>query len=174
MPWSMLITDFAPWRLAMTQPLNIGDAAKASGVSAKMIRHYEEVGLIPKVRRTFSNYRMYTDNDVHQLKFIRHARNLGFSMKQIGDLLGLWRNTRRSSSQVKALAQTHIAELEQKIEEMRAMKATLEQLASHCHGDDRPDCPILEGLAQDDEGHVHGPVCHHKALPKNTKAKKTA
>jgi Cu(I)-responsive transcriptional regulator len=130
------------------QPLNIGQAAEASGVSAKMIRHYEEIGLIPKARRTYSGYRMYTENEIHVLRFIRQARNLGFSMKQIEALLGLWRDTRRPSSKVKTLAQDHIAELEQKIAEMQVMKATLQRLVKTCHGDDRPDCPILEELAQ--------------------------
>lgn len=129
------------------QPLNIGQAAEASGVSAKMIRHYEEIGLIPKARRTYAGYRMYTENEIHVLRFIRQSRNLGFSMKQIEALLGLWRDTRRPSSKVKTLAQEHIVELEQKITEMQAMKATLTRLVKSCHGDDRPDCPILEELA---------------------------
>lgn len=129
--------------------LNIGDAAKASGVSAKMIRHYEEVGLMPKVRRTMSGYRMYSAQDVHMLRFIKHARNLGFSMKQIEALVGLWRDTRRPSSKVKSLALEHIAELDQKIRELQTMRATLNRLAHACHGDDRPDCPILEELAVD-------------------------
>lgn len=128
-------------------PLNIGDAAKTSDVSAKMIRHYEEIGLIPKAKRTLSNYRTYSENDVHTLRFIRQARALGFSIKQIGILLGLWRDSRRPSSKVKRLALAHIAELDAKIREMQAMKRTLETLAAHCHGDERPDCPILEGLA---------------------------
>lgn len=131
------------------QPLNIGQAAEASGVSAKMIRHYEDIGLIPKARRTYAGYRMYTESEIHVLRFIRQARNLGFSMKQIEALLGLWRDTRRPSSKVKALAQEHVAELEQKIAEMQAMKATLQRLVKTCHGDDRPDCPILEELAHE-------------------------
>ncbi|MEJ7669912.1 MAG: Cu(I)-responsive transcriptional regulator [Casimicrobiaceae bacterium] len=128
-------------------PLNIGDAAKASDVSAKMIRHYEEIGLIPKAKRTPSNYRTYSQTDVHTLRFIRQARALGFSIKQIGTLLGLWRDCRRPSSKVKSLALAHIAELDAKIREMQAMKRTLETLAEHCRGDERPDCPILERLA---------------------------
>jgi MerR family copper efflux transcriptional regulator len=130
-----------------SQPLNIGQAADASGLSVKMIRHYEEIGLLPTVRRTHSGYRMYGENEVHMLKFIRHARNLGFSMKQIEALLGLWRDTRRPSSKVKALAQDHIADLERKIQELESMRATLKRLVTSCHGDDRPDCPILEELA---------------------------
>lgn len=129
------------------EQLNIGAASDASGVSAKMIRHYEEVGLIPKARRTYSNYRTYSENDVHVLRFIRQARDLGFSVKQIGELLSLWQNRRRSSSRVKSLALEHIRELDEKIREMQAMKATLEQLAARCHGDERPDCPILDDLA---------------------------
>lgn len=129
------------------ESLNIGDAAKASGVTAKMIRHYEDIGLMPKVRRTLSGYRMYSPQDVHMLRFIKHARNLGFSMKQIEALVGLWRDTRRPSSKVKMLAQEHIAELEQKIRELETMRATLHRLVHACHGDDRPDCPILDELA---------------------------
>lgn len=127
--------------------MNIGEAAKASGVSAKMIRHYESVGLFPEAVRTDSGYRQYTDREVNTLRFVRQARDLGFSIEQIRELLGLWQNRRRPSRQVKALAQAHIQELEQKLEELRTMKATLEHLVHCCHGDDRPDCPILETLA---------------------------
>lgn len=139
-------------------PMNIGEAAAASGVTAKMIRHYEEMALIPAVSRTAAGYRMYSERDVHNLRFIRRARNLGFSIKQIGDLLGLWRDQSRASAKVKALAQEHITELEQKIAEMQTMKAELERLASHCHGDGRPDCPILDGLAGE-----HDSCCHNKS-----------
>ena len=135
-------------------PLNIGDAASASGVSAKMIRHYESIGLIAAPRRTLSGYRTYTENDLHVLRFVRQARNLGFSVKQISRLLGLWHNQRRSSSQVKALAMEQIHHLDEKIAEMQTMKAALEHLAHHCHGDERPDCPILEGLAADQPASV--------------------
>ena len=127
--------------------MNIGEAAKASGVSAKMIRHYEQVSLIPAVTRTEAGYRQYGDADVHTLRFVRHARDLGFSISEIGELVGLWQNRKRPSRQVKALAQAHIQELEQKTQELLAMKATLEHLVHSCHGDDRPDCPILETLA---------------------------
>ena len=127
--------------------LNIGDTAVTSGVSAKMIRHYEEIGLIPKAKRTASGYRMYSEADIHVLRFIKHARKLGFSIKQIAQLLSLWRDHRRSSSKVKNLAVEHIKELEEKILEMHAMKATLEDLVAHCHGDNRPECPILDELA---------------------------
>jgi len=127
--------------------VNIGEAARHSGVSAKMIRHYEGIGLISKAARTYSGYRTYAASDVHTLRFIRQARNLGFSIKQIEQLLGLWRNQRRPSSKVKALAQEHMAELDARIAELQAMKRTLQELAAHCHGDERPECPILEGLA---------------------------
>ncbi|MGK2858789.1 MAG: Cu(I)-responsive transcriptional regulator [Thermoanaerobaculia bacterium] len=125
---------------------NIGQASDASGVSAKMIRHYEKIGVIPAADRTFSNYRVYSQSDVHTLQFVRRARDLGFSMKQIQELLGLWQQ-RRSSRDVRKVALSHVAELETKIREMEAMKRTLETLASHCHGDDRPECPILDDLA---------------------------
>ena len=127
--------------------MNIGAAAKASGVSAKMIRHYEENGFIPKAARTRSGYRMYRETDVHVLRFIRRARDLGFSMKEIKALLGLWNNRRRASGDVKRLAMKHVEELDARIREMQAMRRTLVALAEHCHGDDRPDCPILEDLA---------------------------
>jgi MerR family copper efflux transcriptional regulator len=131
----------------MDAAMNIGQAAAASGVSAKMIRHYEQVGLFPEPHRTDAGYRQYSQREVHTLRFIRHARDLGFSIQQIGELVGLWQNRRRPSRQVKALAQAHIKELEQKAQELLAMKATLEHLVDCCHGDDRPDCPILEELA---------------------------
>ena len=127
--------------------MNIGEAAKASGVSAKMIRHYESVGLFPQAVRTESGYRQYTDKDINTLRFIRQSRDLGFSIEQIRELLGLWQNRRRPSRQVKALAQAHIEELEAKLQELQSIKATLEHLAHCCHGDDRPDCPIIETLA---------------------------
>lgn len=127
--------------------MNIGDAAAASGVSAKMIRHYETIGLVPAATRTDAGYRQYSDSDVHSLRFIRHARDLGFSLAEIAELVGLWHDRARPSRQVKALAQKHIHELEQKAAELLAMKATLQHLVHCCHGDDRPDCPILDGLA---------------------------
>ena len=127
--------------------MNIGQAATASGVSAKMIRHYEQVGLFPEPDRTDAGYRQYSEKEVHTLRFIRQARDLGFSIQQIGELVGLWQNRRRPSRQVKALAAAHIKELEQKTQDLLAMKATLEHLVQCCHGDDRPDCPILDTLA---------------------------
>ena len=129
--------------------MNIGEAAKASGVSAKMVRHYEAVGLFPQPKRTESGYRQYTAGEVHTLRFIRQARDLGFSIQQIGELVGLWHDRRRPSRQVKALAEAHIEELEQKAHDLLAMKATLEHLVHRCHGDDRPECPILETLADE-------------------------
>ena len=129
--------------------MNIGEAAKASGVSAKMVRHYESVGLFPEAARTESGYRQYTDKEVSTLRFIRQSRDLGFSIEQIRALLGLWQNRRRPSRQVKALAQAHIHELDEKLKELHAMKATLEHLVQCCHGDERPDCPIIETLADE-------------------------
>jgi Cu(I)-responsive transcriptional regulator len=126
---------------------NIGEAARESGVSAKMIRHYESLGLLKQAKRTYAGYRIYDSNDVHTLRFVRRARDLGFSMKQIDQLLGLWQNRRRSSGDVRRVAQSHIAELDDKIKELQAMRRTLEQLVQHCHGDHRPECPILDDLA---------------------------
>jgi len=128
--------------------MNIGQAAAASGVSAKMIRHYEESGLIRAARRTPSNYRSYSDNEVHVLRFIKRARALGFSMADIKLLLSLWQDKSRSSASVKRIAGTHIEELERKIAELQSMVRTLEHLVHHCHGDHRPECPILEELAK--------------------------
>jgi MerR family copper efflux transcriptional regulator len=130
----------------MSTFMNIGDAAKASGVSAKMIRHYESVGLFPEASRSEGGYRQYGDKEVSTLRFIRHSRDLGFSIEQIRELLGLWQNRKRPSRQVKALAQAHLAELEAKLKELQAMQATLQHLVHCCHGDDRPDCPIIDTL----------------------------
>lgn len=126
---------------------NIGQAAAASGVSAKMIRHYEEIGLIPAASRTFANYRIYSQNDVHTLQFIKRARTLGFSMEQIARLLNLWQDRTRKSAEIKKLAEAHIAELEQKIGDLQSMSEALQLLVAHCQGDHRPDCPILDALA---------------------------
>ena len=136
--------------LSPLSSVNIGDAATASGVTAKMIRHYEDIGLIAKARRTSAGYRMYTPEDVHVLRFVRHSRSLGFSMEEIAALLGLWRNKRRPSRTVRELAQKHIDDLDRKIAEMQAMRSTLSRLVECCHGDERPDCPILEELARDE------------------------
>jgi MerR family copper efflux transcriptional regulator len=127
--------------------MNIGEAAKASGVSAKMIRHYEEAGLIPAATRTESNYRVYSTNDVAMLHFIKQARRLGFAMKQIALLLSLWQDRSRSSREVKALAREHVDELNLRIRELTEMRDTLDDLVKHCRGDSRPECPILEGIS---------------------------
>lgn len=126
---------------------NIGEASAATGISAKMIRHYESIGLIPQAGRTFAGYRLYGEADLHRLRFIRRGRTLGFSMKQIEALLALWNDQSRASAEVKKLAQSHVEELDQRIGEMQAMKRTLESLARHCRGNQRPDCPILDDLA---------------------------
>ena len=129
--------------------VDIGQAAKASGVSVKMIRHYEAIGLLKDVARTFANYRVYSDADVHTLRFIKRARTLGFSIEDIRALLSLWQNKSRPSAAVKKIAGGHVAALQKKIAEMQAMVATLSHLTHHCHGDQRPDCPILEDLARE-------------------------
>jgi MerR family copper efflux transcriptional regulator len=133
--------------VAAMEPFNIGEAAARSGVSAKMVRHYESLGLVPNVGRTDAGYRQYTAKDVHTLRFIRRARDLGFSMAEIAELLKLWQNKRRASADVKRIALAHAADLSRRIDEMAAMKRTLERLADCCHGDHRPDCPILDELA---------------------------
>ena len=125
----------------------IGQAAAETDVTAKMIRHYELLGLIPKASRTVGDYRVYTEQDRHSLRFIKRARTLGFSIPEIEDLLGLWRNQRRSSAEVKRLALRHVTELEQKIAALQTMRSTLVNLARHCHGDARPECPILDDFA---------------------------
>jgi len=128
-------------------PVNIGSAAELSGISAKMVRHYESLGLLSHVARTDSGYRQYTEADVHTLRFIKRSRDLGFSMVEIGELVTLWQNRRRTSASVKRIAQKHVEELAARIEAMQSMQRTLRQLLHHCHGDERPDCPILDDLA---------------------------
>ena len=128
--------------------MDIGRAAQASGVSVKMIRHYEAIGLLPKVARTFANYRLYGPNEVHTLRFIRRARTLGFSIEDIRELLGLWQSRSRSSAAVKRIAGAHVERLRAKIAELQSMVKTLEHLVHHCHGDHRPECPILDDLAK--------------------------
>lgn len=130
----------------MNERMNIGAAARASGVSAKMIRHYEETGLVPKAGRTVAGYRIYREADVHVLRFIRRARDLGFAVADISELLALWRDQGRASADVKRIALGHVAALERKIAELQGMADTLRTLAAHCHGDARPDCPILTDL----------------------------
>ncbi|AKQ55495.1 Cu(I)-responsive transcriptional regulator [Bordetella hinzii] len=128
--------------------MNIGQAAQASGISAKMIRYYESIGLIHPAARSDSGYRRYGEDDLHTLRFIRRARNLGFSVEQMQELLALWRDRSRASADVKRIALEHVAELERKAAELREMADTLKHLAHHCHGDDRPDCPIIADLSQ--------------------------
>lgn len=126
--------------------MNIGELSKLSGVNAKLIRHYESIGLIPKAARSESGYRKYGETDIHILKFIKRGRSLGFSMKEIKKLISLWRNRSRASSEVKALAVAHVKELEEKISELQGMVDTLKHLARTCQGDHRPDCPIIKDL----------------------------
>src|SRR5574339_592263 len=127
---------------------DIGRASRASGVSVKMIRHYEAIGLLPKVARSAANYRLYRHSDIHTLRFIRRARTLGFSMKDIQELVGLWQNQSRSSAAVKKIAGKHVDALQTRIAEMQAMVRTLDHLVRDCHGDHRPECPILDDLAK--------------------------
>jgi MerR family copper efflux transcriptional regulator len=129
-------------------PVSIGMVARLSGVSAKMVRHYESLGLLPQVARTDGGYRQYTEPNVHTLRFIKRSRELGFSMAEIAELVALWQNRRRASASVKRIAQKHVDDLSLRIEAMQAMQRTLRQLLQHCHGDERPDCPILEDLAR--------------------------
>ena len=140
-------SDAAAAPAARPGPFNIGQAASQSGVSAKMIRHYETLGLLPAVPRTDAGYRQYGDTQIHTLRFIRRARLLGFSMAEIAELLKLWQNQRRASADVKRIALAHVADLERRITEMQAMRQTLAQLAEGCQGNHRPDCPILAELA---------------------------
>ncbi|MBC7908227.1 MAG: Cu(I)-responsive transcriptional regulator [Rhodospirillaceae bacterium] len=127
--------------------MNIGEAAKRSGVPAKTIRYYEDIGLIPKAGRTATGYRAYSDAEVETLKFIQRARSLGFAVKDVSDLLTLWRDRERASADVRRIAQGHVEAVERKIAELEAIRRTLEGLIQQCHGDDRADCRILEGLA---------------------------
>ena len=127
--------------------MNIGAAAAASGVTPKMIRHYEAIGLLRPAARRPNDYRDYGEREVHELRFIRRARRLGFSMDEIGALLALWRDRERPSREVRRIAEAHVGELEARIAEMQAIAKTLRQLMHQCHGDDRPDCPILDDLA---------------------------
>lgn len=136
--------------------LNIGEMARQSGLTAKMIRHYEQLGLLPPALRSEAGYRQYRTEEIRQLQFIRQARELGFSLPQIHELLNLWHDPHRASSQVKVLAQAHITVLEQKIDELSQMKQALEQLVQKCHGDEHSDCPILDELAQP---HAENPAC---------------
>ncbi len=132
--------------------MNIGEAASESGVNAKTIRYYESIGLIPPAIRAENGYRNYSPIDIETLKFIQHARRLGFSVKDVGGLLELWRDKSRTSADVKALALKHISEVEKRIAELQSIRKTLIDLTDLCHGDDRPDCPILEDLASGPDG----------------------
>ena len=133
--------------------MNIGQASQASGISAKMIRYYETIGLIGPAQRTDSGYRVYSDADLHTLRFVRRARGLGFSVEQMHELLALWRDRSRASADVKRVALEHVRELERKAAELQQMADTLKHLAKHCHGDQRPDCPIIDQLSGWEGGH---------------------
>ncbi|UCE32830.1 MAG: Cu(I)-responsive transcriptional regulator [Burkholderiales bacterium] len=128
--------------------MTIGQAARASGVSAKMIRHYEQLGLLPPAPRTESGYRLYDAGDVRTLRFILRARSLGFPLERVRELLGLWRDRSRPSARVKALAMEHVREIEAKADELQSIGRALRHLAEQCHGDERPDCPILDDLEE--------------------------
>lgn len=145
--------------------MNIGEASAASGVTSKMIRYYESIGLMPEAGRTGSGYRVYGPREVHLLRFIRRSRDLGFALEDIRLLLGLWQDGERPSAAVKDIALKHIDDLTRKIAELQAMKRSLQHLAASCHGDDRPDCPILDDLGGLDElGGLEDqnavPACH--------------
>jgi len=126
--------------------MNIGQAAQASGISAKMIRYYESIGLIDSATRTDAGYRVYGDKELHTLRFVRRARDLGFSVEQMHELLALWRDRDRASADVKRIALSHVEGLERKAAELQQMADTLRHLARHCKGNNRPECPIIEGL----------------------------
>lgn len=144
--------------------MNIGQASGASGVSQRMIRHYEKVGLIPAAPRRGSGYRDYAPADVHRLRFIANARDLGFPIEEIRRLLDLWNDRSRSSAEVKALARARADELRRKAQALEAMRRSLIDLADRCHGDDRPDCPILATLAGEDSQPPCGiPACDDPA-----------
>lgn len=126
--------------------MNIGEAAKRTGISVKMLRYYEEIGLLRPALRTYSGYRVYQEADIATLRFVRRARDLGFQVREIATLLELWHDQARSSAEVKAVALAHVAELEERRQHLDDMIDTLRHLAENCHGDTRPDCPILGAL----------------------------
>lgn len=136
--------------------MNIGQAARRSGLSTKMIRYYESIGLLKPATRSDSGYRLYQAQDLHNLAFIKRSRDLGFSLEEVGKLLTLWQDRQRASADVKALAMHHIDELNRRIEELVSLRDTLGELVSHCQGDGRPDCPILKDLANG----AAGSCCH--------------
>lgn len=140
--------------------MNIGEAAHASGITAKMIRHYESIALIKPGARTDAGYRTYNENDLHTLRFIKRARKLGFALDQIRDLLSLWNDAHRASSDVKAIALAHVEDLNKRVAELTEMRDTLQHLAQTCNGDSRADCPILQGLAQADSDNQHDCCAH--------------
>jgi len=137
-----------PTRVVPSSGINIGDLARRTRVPAKTIRYYEGIGLIPKARRSAGNYRTYDERDVATLRFIHRARRLGFAVADVEKLLALWRDQRRPSAKVRELALAHIAEIDGKLAELKSIRRTLAHLAHHCRGDERPDCPILDDLAQ--------------------------
>ena len=141
--------------------MNIGEAARVSGVTAKMIRYYESVGLIAARERTQAGYRVYGSQEIHSLRFIRQARRLGFLVEDIRKLLALWNDRSRASAEVKSIALEHVEELDRRIAELTGMRDTLAHLADHCHGDDRPDCPIIESLAAADSTPTAPPTAPH-------------
>jgi len=140
--------------------MNIGEAAHASGITAKMIRHYENIALIKPSARSDAGYRTYNENDLHTLRFIKRARKLGFALDQIRDLLSLWNDAHRASADVKAIALAHVADLNKRVAELTEMRDTLQHLAQTCNGDSRADCPILQGLAQADGNDAHDCCAH--------------
>ena len=144
-------------KIAQNWPVVIGEAARRAGVSARMVRHYESLGLLPPVHRTDSGYRQYGESEVHTLRFIKRARQLGFAMPEITELLGLWRNRRRASASVRRIAQKHADDLAERIEAMQAMQRTLLTLIECCHGDERPHCPILDDLGGLSSSCSHSP-----------------
>jgi Cu(I)-responsive transcriptional regulator len=142
-------SETAPGRRpAIPWPVNIGTVAGMTGISAKMVRHYESLALLPPITRTDNGYRQYSEADVHTLRFIKRSRDLGFSMAEIAELVALWQNRSRASASVKRIAQQHVDELALRIEAMQAMQRSLLKLLHHCHGDERPECPILDDLAR--------------------------
>ena len=143
--------------------MNIGQAAAQTGLSAKMIRYYESISLLPNAGRSPSGYRRYSDNDLHRLSFIKRSRDLGFSLDEVGKLLALWQDKQRASCEVKALAASHLSELNRKIAELTSLRDTLSELVEHCEGDERPDCPILKELEADGPNRsIQGPIRHSR------------